>query len=238
MSASAVRTVMLWPLLSSTRGVAREDGHAGADGGLGEVHWRDVALLQVAQRGRQLALEFGHELTARSLRRVIGPGAAGEHDVRGKRVGPHRAHPPLLRRPHRPGGGDLKAAGHEGFEHRLPAGSQVHAISVCLGLIGWRGLLVLLLEGIIDRQRETRLELLPQVCEDPPEALLEMSFCSIFVTIEPVCVCCQLGYLWDQDGGKQIGVDRDDIPPQPNVEEVGNCRVWNVVVVGRVCADQ
>ena len=43
------------------------DRHAGADGGLGQVHRGDIAALQVDQRRRQFVLEGGEKLAAGSI---------------------------------------------------------------------------------------------------------------------------------------------------------------------------
>jgi hypothetical protein len=96
MRARAVRTLMGRPDSPPGCGCTGVDGHAGADGRLGEVHRGDVPLLEAPEGCRQLALEFGHEGAPVGLRGVGGPGPAGEDDVGGEGVGAHGDHPPRL----------------------------------------------------------------------------------------------------------------------------------------------
>jgi hypothetical protein len=44
-------------------GVAGEDGHARPDASLSQIHWRDVALLQVAECGWHFMLQGSEEVT-------------------------------------------------------------------------------------------------------------------------------------------------------------------------------
>ena len=56
--------------------VAGEDGHAGADGRLGQVHGGDVALLKLAQGLGKFTLQGGEKLPAGGYGRVFGARAA------------------------------------------------------------------------------------------------------------------------------------------------------------------
>jgi hypothetical protein len=76
-------------------GVAGIDRHAGADGGLGQVHRRDVAALQVGEGLRQLGLERGDEFAAGGGGGVGGALAADEDDAGGEGVGAE----PIMRLP-------------------------------------------------------------------------------------------------------------------------------------------
>jgi hypothetical protein len=67
-------------------GVAGVDGHARADGCLRQVHRRDVAALQVDERGGQFGLERGDKLAARGGGRVVRAFAADEDDAGGEGV--------------------------------------------------------------------------------------------------------------------------------------------------------
>src|SRR5205823_5970022 len=60
--------------------IAREDGHAWANGRLRQVDGRDVAVLKPLQRTGQLALEGVQELTACRERCASGTRAANEDD--------------------------------------------------------------------------------------------------------------------------------------------------------------
>ena len=61
-------------------GVAGEDRHAGPDGGLGQVHRGDMALLELLERLGQLADEQAAELAAGDGGGVRGALAADEDD--------------------------------------------------------------------------------------------------------------------------------------------------------------
>ena len=60
--------------------VAGVDRHAGADAGLGQVHRRDVAALQVTQGRGQLAFERVEEVAAGGEGCVVGAWAADKDD--------------------------------------------------------------------------------------------------------------------------------------------------------------
>ena len=68
-------------------GVAGIDRHAGADGGLRQVHRGDVAGLQMRQCLRQFGLERGDEIAAGGGGGVGGALAADEDDAGGEGVG-------------------------------------------------------------------------------------------------------------------------------------------------------
>ena len=57
-------------------GIAGIDGHDGTDGGLSQVHRRDVAALKMRQRLRQFALERSDEIATGGGGRGGGPLAA------------------------------------------------------------------------------------------------------------------------------------------------------------------
>ena len=60
--------------------VAREHRHPGADRGLRQIDRRDRALLELAQRVRQLVVQRGDQTTAISRRRVVGTRSQREDD--------------------------------------------------------------------------------------------------------------------------------------------------------------
>src|SRR5262249_16831495 len=52
---------------------------------------------------------------------------------------------------------------------------------------------------------------------------------------EPKWGCFQLLGLWCEQGAEQIGEHILEGSPQPHIEVIGEVRISNVVVVGRVC---
>jgi hypothetical protein len=104
---------------------------------------------------------------------------------------------PLLGRANRPGGGNLEAGLDEGGEHRLPAGGAVNPLGVPVAAFFFVGaaLLVVLLEGVIDREGKARVHLLPQHGEGPPEARLEVLLGLALVAVEALGAATSSGSL-------------------------------------------
>ena len=152
MSASASRTRRALALGVEHPGITSIDRHAGADGRLCQVHWRDVAALEVGERVGQFGLERVEELAAGGGGRVSGARAADEDDAGGEGVGVHSSHSIAEFRPHRPCTADGEARADHRVEEGLPSGAG--------GAFG--ALALRLLEGVIDGDREGRMRLLGQ----------------------------------------------------------------------------
>ena len=98
------------------------DRHAGADGGLGQVHRGDIAALQIDQRRRQFALEGGDKLAASGAGGVSRARAADQHDAGGESADI------LLEiagefSSHRPGAADGETAANQRIKEGFPAGT-------------------------------------------------------------------------------------------------------------------
>ena len=129
--------------------VAGVYGHAGANRGLGEIDGGDVARLEEAECGRQLCPEGGHALAACCGRRVGGAAAADEDDAGGESIGAHADHPVAELGSHRPRARDDETGPDHGTQERLPAGARNSCVALPLRL----------LEGVVDRDRESRMRL-------------------------------------------------------------------------------
>src|SRR5262249_23876127 len=78
-------------------------------------------------------------------------------------------------------------------------------------------------------------------CPDPLKnlrhtALEELS--RLLTATVPKRVSDQLILLGDQDGSQQVGVKWPQRPTEPHIEEIGEIRVGNIVVIGWVRAKQ
>ena len=110
-------------------GIAGIDRHAGANGGLRQVHWRDVAGLQVCQCLRQFGLERGDELAAG------GGGGVAARWRQTRTMLEARAlclsyHSIAEFRPHRPSAADGKSCLDDGGQEGVPAGIRGALVAV------------------------------------------------------------------------------------------------------------
>ncbi len=60
----------------------------------------------------------------------------------------------------------------------------------------------------------------------------------LLVTVEAFRCCCQLRGFRYQDGFEEVWIQFANGPSEPNIEEVGERGITNIVVVGRIGADQ
>ena len=204
-------------------GVAGEDAHAGADGRLGEVDGGDAAAAQGLDGLGEGAAQLAHEAAAVGHGGVLGTGPQHEDDGGGQGVGSggHHAVPQLGA--HGPGGGDAPAGADHALEDRGPARG---CPSIDAGLR--------LLEGVVDRHRVVRVGAPTGVGEDGAEAVLEEVPRPVPAAVT-VLVGDQLLGLGDEHGGEEGGVDVLEGASQPDVEEVGEVGVADIVVVRRIC---
>ena len=208
-------------------GVAGVDRHARADGGLREVHRRDVAALEVGERRGQLGLECGDELAARGGGRVGGARAADEDDAGGRALVPM----PIMRsaslRAHRPSAADGKASVESPRRGRSPSRCWPCPSSlVALGL----------LEGVVDGDGKAGCACSARRCIAcvMPSRKNVSAFSLLAVTIRRRDQFLGLGH---SERGEEIRKDRLQRTAQPDVEEVRQVGVADVVVVGRVGRD-
>ena len=94
-----------------------------------------------------------------------------------------------------------------------------------------------LLEGVEDGDRDVWGGDLAHPGESCAEPVFEMGFSLGLVATEPVRGRHELGGLRSHKRPEEIRVDRAERAAQPDVEEVGEVRVADVVVVGRIRRD-
>ena len=102
-------------------GILGEDGHAGADAGLGEVYGGDVALLEGVEGFGEVSFEFGEELATGDFFCVGGAGAADKDDGGGEGVGIISDHAIAKFTPHWPSSPNTKLSFDKSFQHSLPS---------------------------------------------------------------------------------------------------------------------
>ena len=206
--------------------VAGIDRHARADGRLRQVHRRDVAGLQVGERGRQFGLERGDEFAACGHRCGDGTLATNQHDAGRKSVGSGADHPVAQLGAHRPGAADCEAGADHGIEERLPAGAGGALGALRFGL----------LESVVDGDRERRMCLLGEAVHGLRHAAQEeglgLLLAALAIRRGNEFLCFGHGQC-----GKEVGEDGSQRAPQPDVEEVRQVGVADVVVVRRVRGD-
>ena len=155
-------------------GVAGIDRHAGADGGLRQVHRRDVAALQMRERLRQLGLERGDELAARGGGCIGGALAADEDDAGGEGIGA-RCRSCGCSRSVRIGQVPLmaKPASNHCIQKGLPASTGGAVVAIALGL----------LESVVDGDREGRMCLLGESVHRLRHAVEEERLCLLLAAV-------------------------------------------------------
>jgi hypothetical protein len=119
MSWSAVFTLIGLSSDSKNGFVAREHAHAGADGRLRHICWRDVSGLKLGDRRWQFAFQGADELSASN---DLGGGfllPANENDRVGESIGALRRSCRLGA--HRPSAEDSKARRNDGLQKGCPA---------------------------------------------------------------------------------------------------------------------
>src|SRR5207302_1818390 len=132
-------------------GVARVDCHAGADSCLCEVHWSDVAMLQMGERVGQLSLEGSDELATRGGGRVGSALTANKDDAGGEGVTLSLEVAGILC-PHWPGAADTEAGADHRIEESVPASARGACLIIRLSLP----------KGVVDGNGEGEVRLLGQ----------------------------------------------------------------------------
>src|SRR5262249_28100300 len=95
--------------------------HTRTDSSLRQVHRRNVTMLEVDKCGRQLSLERGKEVAARSGGCICGAWAADKDDAGGKGVGPNANTSACSLSADRPSAADRKTSSDYRVEEGLPA---------------------------------------------------------------------------------------------------------------------
>ena len=135
-------------------------------------------------------------------------------------------HPVAALAAHRPRRGDRPAGADHPVEQRLPARRRGPVV-VGVGL----------LERVVDGDREVGERGLASAREHAPEAVLEERLRAVLAVVA-VRVGDELLGLRHEHRAQQVGVHAAQRAAQPDVEEVGEVGVADVVVVGRVRGDE
>ena len=124
---------------------------------------------------------------------------------------------------HRPSATDPKTSAHHRIEEGLPARAGCAQSSPGLRL----------LEGVVDGDREAGVRLFGKTLHRLFHAVEEEGV-RLFLAPVPVWSGYQFFGLRDGERGEEIGKDWTERAAQPDVEEVREVGVADVVVVGRV----
>ena len=128
--------------------------------------------------------------------------------------------------PHRPSAADGEAGADHRVEEGLPAGAGGAVVAVALGL----------LEGVVDGDREGRVRLLGEAVHRLRHAVEEEGLRLLLAAVAVGRGDQFLG-LGHGERGEEVGEDGPQRAAQPDVEEVRQVGVADVVVVGRIGGD-
>jgi hypothetical protein len=198
----------------------------GADGRLREVHWRDVARLQMPQRLRQLPLERGHELPPRRRRRIRRSRPAYEDDAGGKGVGVSANHAVAQFRPHGPSTAGAKSRANDCIKKRLPTSASGAGFALALRLF----------ESVVNRNGKSWVRLLGEPAHRARHAFEEERLRLVLAAVS-VWRSDQLLALGHCDCCEKFEEDLSQRAPQPYVKEIGKVGVTDIVVVRRIGRD-
>jgi hypothetical protein len=138
---------------------------------------------------------------------------------------------PIMRLPRSVRIGQVPLIGEAGADHRvekgLPAGAGGALVALALGL----------LEGVVDGDREGRVRLLGQAVHRLRHAVEEERL-GLLLAAVAVGRGDQFLGLGHGQRGEEVGEDGPQRAAQPDVEEVREVGVADVVVVGRVGGDE
>ncbi|EEF27749.1 conserved hypothetical protein [Ricinus communis] len=209
------------------RRIFREDGHARPDHRLREVNRRHRRYAfgpanHHVDGLRHFLFELAQKLAARDGRRARVAFAAHEHDARRQGVIAASDHAIAKLRSHRPSATNREACAQHRFEECLPTGVARSDV---------RG--VRLLEGVINRGREGRVRVVGHAAHRMGHAG-EKKLLSRFLSAVAIRRGHQLFGFRNGDGREQRRKDGAQGPPQPDVKEIRQVGVADVVVVRRV----
>jgi hypothetical protein len=227
MSCSAVRTLIGLPSASSTAAYLLKMAMPGpmmawdrSTGATGRIRARRRG--HGVQRLGQHRVQFADEVAAGNGGASAGRVAADQDDAGGQGVGAGTNHAVAQLCAHRPSAVNSEAGAQHGRQEGLPAGSWR-----CLPRLG-----VGLLEGVVDRDRKGRMCLLGQVVHGRGHAVQKEGF---------GLPCRRGGRAWPPAPrpwarppwrtGREDGLQA---LAQPDIEEIGQIGVSDVVVVRRI----
>ena len=187
--------------------------------GRGAIGAAEHGFERLAQHVLQLALE----LTARDLQGVIRTAATDQNDAGGQRIGTASDHAVAQFGAHGPGAVDGETGTQHGGDEGFPAGGS-GAVAAGVGL----------LEGVVDRDRERTMRLFGDVVHGRGHAI-EEELLRAFLAAVAIRRGDQLFSLGHGDGGEQRREGAAQRAAQPDIEEIRQVGIADVVVVRRIC---
>ena len=145
-----------------------------------------------------------------------------------------------MRSANRPSGGNLEPGTKQGFQQGFPAGGQIHAVAgIFVGILGFfTRAFVGLLEGVIDGEGKTRVHLATQSSKGSAEAGFKMLLGLFLVAREAFRRGGQFRRFGHKNSIEKLWVEFADGAPQPDIKEIGERGIADIIVVWRICADQ
>ena len=180
-----------------------------------------------ARAGRKLRSERVEKFAAGRRRGSRRPSTTDENDTGGEGVGAHSPNAIGELGSNRPCSGNGKTGADHCIEKGLPACRGGAAVTLRLGLF----------EGVVDGYGEGRMRRGGNSSESATHAFYKESFC-VLLSAVTVRSGDQLLVLGHDERGEKVGKDRSKRPPQPDVEEVGQVGIADIVVVRRVGRDE
>ena len=208
-------------------GIAGVHAHAGANGRLRQVHRRNVAFLQFLQSRTQFPLQFRNQAAAGSLRGIRRALAAHQHNGGRKRIGAGRNGAVCHFGAHGPCASNGKACLDDSAEHGFPAGGSGLFFSFSF-------VRVTLFIGIVDGHRHILAGILIDLLAGVQHTILKEVPCFFGTALKAVGRCHQFFRLGHQHGTEQFGVSFFEGLPHPDVEEIGQVCIADVVIIGRI----
>lgn len=201
--------------------------HAGANGGLRQIHRCNVAALEFLQRRAQLSFQLCNKAPAGGLGCICRALAAHQHNGGGKGIGADTDCSPFAFCAHWPCAGDGKACPDDGAEHGLPAGGGGFGVLVRVAL----------LVGVVDGYRNIFPGVLVNLLTGVQHSVLKEIPRLFSAALKAVGGRHQFFRLGHQHGAEQLGVGVFQRLPHPDIEEIGQVCIADVVIIGRVGGD-
>ena len=176
------------------------------------------------QRRAQLPLQLCNKAPAGGLGSLCRALAAHQHNGRGKGIGAGCNGTVCHFGAHGPCAGNGKACPDDGTEHGLPAGGGSFGILVCVAL----------LVGVVDGYRNVLTGVLVNLLAGVQHSVLKEIPSFFGAALKAVGGRHQFFCLGHQHGAEQLGVGVFQRLPHPDIEEIGQVCIADVVIIGRV----
>ena len=201
--------------------------HAGANGGLRQIHRCNVAALEFLQRRAQLSFQLCNKAPAGGLGCICRALSAHQHNGGGKgvRINGNSANGHFGA--HRPCAGNGKACPDNGAEHGLPTSRGCFGVLVCVAL----------LVGVVDGYRNVLPGILVNLLAGVQHSVLKEIPCLFSAALKAVGGRHKFLCLGHQHGAEQLGIGVFQGLPHPDIEEIGQISIADIVIIGRVGGD-